>query len=290
MMNMKKTWIYAGIFLIVLVSGILIFRNTNLDKNTGNVLPAAVLPDLPPTEEIPEPPVEEEEPRRSHYIEIIDVCDWTWTGQCVNVRGGPGTSFPIALRLRTGIVLKVEADTVEGEGRDWYKVIFDKNVRYPERVASDWYVAVDNDAVREFKDVGEVNLAPGEKVTTDKRIVVSIGKQMLYAYDGDKLYMEQSISTGIELNPTPSGKFRIYRKTPSRYMQGPLPDVSDEYYDLPGVPWDLYFSVDGAVIHGAYWHNDFGTPKSHGCVNQTPENAKKLYEWADIGTLVIVER
>lgn len=73
-------------------------------------------------------------------------------------------------------------------------------------------------------------------------------------------------------------------------MQGPLPDAApDDYYDLPGVPWNLYFTMEGAVIHGAYWHQNFGTPYSHGCVNLAPNDAKILYEWADVGTLVIVK-
>ena len=72
-------------------------------------------------------------------------------------------------------------------------------------------------------------------------------------------------------------------------MQGPLPGISDQYYDLPGVPWNLYFTEQGAVIHGAYWHDHFGERWSHGCVNLPAEVAHKLYEWADLGTPVIVQ-
>lgn len=72
-------------------------------------------------------------------------------------------------------------------------------------------------------------------------------------------------------------------------MQGPLPYLqSNQYYDLPGVPWNLYFTEQGAVIHGAYWHDSFGHPYSHGCVNLSPENAFKLYVWTPLGTPVIV--
>jgi lipoprotein-anchoring transpeptidase ErfK/SrfK len=112
---------------------------------------------------------------------------------------------------------------------------------------------------------------------------------MLYAYDGDTLYMQEAISTGLELTPTPRGVFTVYRMTPSRYMQGPIPGISDQYFDLPGVPWNLYFTPEGAVIHGAYWHDRFGSPWSHGCVNLPPEKAKKLYAWAEIGTKVVVQ-
>ena len=50
-------------------------------------------------------------------------------------------------------------------------------------------------------------------------------------------------------------------------------------YDLPGVPWVSYFSGNGAAIHGTYWHNDYGTPKSSGCLNVRPEDAKWLFRW-----------
>lgn len=74
------------------------------------------------------------------------------------------------------------------------------------------------------------------KNLTDKEIIVDLGEQKLSAYNGDELFMEVSISTGLDDLPTPRGTFHIFEKTPSRYMQGPLPNISDQYYDLPGVP------------------------------------------------------
>jgi lipoprotein-anchoring transpeptidase ErfK/SrfK len=71
-------------------------------------------------------------------------------------------------------------------------------------------------------------------------------------------------------------------------MQGPLPNISDDYYDLPGVPWTMYFTEGGAAIHGAYWHDKFGTQHSHGCVNLEPDTAQVIYNWADLGTKVTV--
>ena len=71
-------------------------------------------------------------------------------------------------------------------------------------------------------------------------------------------------------------------------MQGPLPGISDQVYDLPGVPWNLYFTEDGGAIHGAYWHNNFGQPWSHGCVNVPLKEAEELYNWAEPGTVVTV--
>ena len=224
-----------------------------------------------------------------NYIEIEQACTWNFVGSCVNVRSGPGTQYPVVMRLRNGMVLGVEADTTPGGGHDWYKVVFENDVRYPERITSDWYVAADPDSVLPFTSISDVELNAGAKVVTDKKIVVDLSNETLTAYEGDTIFMDESVSTGIDTNPTAPGTYEIYKKVPSRYMQGPLPGETTEYYDLPAVPWDMYFTQDGAVLHGAYWHNSFGTPASHGCVNQPPANAKKLYAWAGVGTPVIVQ-
>ncbi len=220
------------------------------------------------------------------YIEVIDGCGPYWEGACVNMRSGPGTEHPIVSKLRTGIVLKV-AEIVIVDGVGWYKIAFDEGVRYPERVTGDWYVAADY--VRLFTDTGDQISYATVTIGNSKRITVDISEQMLYAYENDTLFMQEPISTGLEFTPTPRGTFIIFKKMPSRYMQGPVPDVSDDYYDLPGVPWDLYFTHGGAVIHGAYWHDHFGQPWSHGCVNLPPQKAKELYLWAEVGTPVTVQ-
>ena len=222
------------------------------------------------------------------YIEVVDSCGPYYEGAvCVNMRSGPGTEYRVAAQLRTGVVLRV-ADTVTAGGRQWYKIMFATALAYPERVTGDLYVAAGT-SVRPFLDDGDHTLMKGKNVSTTKRIVVDVSREMLYAYEGDALFMQEPISTGLEFTPTPRGTFVIFKMTPARYMQGPIPGVSEQVYDLPGVPWDLYFTQDGAVIHGAYWHDHFGEPWSHGCVNLSPENAKKLYMWAEIGIPVTVQ-
>lgn len=224
-----------------------------------------------------------------HYIEIVNGCGpYYTTGVCVNMRSGPSTKYKAVARLRTGVVLKVEKEIVKGEDEhDWYKVILDKDIRHPERVTGNWYIAVDSSSIRPFENIGDENTTK-ETGTTIKRIVVDKSSMMLSAYDGDILFMQAPVSIGLDGTPTPAGTFSAYKKTPSRYMQGPIEGGSDDFYDLPGVPWNLYFTQGGAVIHGAYWHDHFGEPWSHGCVNLSLENAKKLYLWADIGTKVQV--
>jgi lipoprotein-anchoring transpeptidase ErfK/SrfK len=166
--------------------------------------------------------------------------------------------------------------------------VFDEWLRYPERLQGDWYVSAE--FVEVLLDEGDKTVwEDGKASTTGQKIIVDRSEQKLYAYSGEELFMEALISTGLELTPTPRGTFTIYKKTPSRYMQGPLPGLIDQQaYDLPGVPWNLYFTQEGAVIHGAYWHKSFGRPYSHGCVNLAPEEARTLYNWAQLGTKVIV--
>lgn len=221
------------------------------------------------------------------YVEVIDSCGPHFEGECVVVRTGPGTDYPVASHLRNHVVLKIDGK-VEREGRVWYKIVFDEWLRYPERVGGDWYVAAD--FVEVLKDEGDQTIWENGKASTTKRIVVDRSEQMLYAYEGEESFMEISISTGLEITPTPRGMFTVFKKTPSRYMQGPLPGLVDQStYDLPGVPWNLYFTEGGAVIHGAYWHESFGSPYSHGCVNVPPEDARQLYEWAELGMSVQVK-
>jgi len=220
------------------------------------------------------------------YVEIVDGCGQHFEGECLNVRSGPGTEYPVVTQLRNDIVLKV-GGKVQRDDQTWYKIVFDEYLRYPERVTGDWYIA--SQYVQILFDEGDKTIWEDGPASTTKRIVVDRSEQKLYAYDGEELFMEASISTGLALTPTPRGKFTIFKKTPSRYMQGPLAGLaSDQYYDLPGVPWNLYFTNEGAVIHGAYWHNSFGSTYSHGCVNLPPTEASVLYNWAELGIEVEV--
>lgn len=107
----------------------------------------------------------------------------------------------------------------------------------------------------------------------EKWIEVDLTKQTLKAYDGTVLVFQTRISSGRKNTPTLEGKFRIQRKLESQLMSGP------GYY-LPAVPYVMYF-VGSYALHGAYWHNNWGTPMSHGCVNLRREDAKWLYDWTE---------
>jgi lipoprotein-anchoring transpeptidase ErfK/SrfK len=118
-----------------------------------------------------------------------------------------------------------------------------------------------------------------------KAIVVSISQQMLWAYKGDQVVLNSYVSTGRSGFDTPLGSFAVLSKLPSQTMEGV---IGGEYYNVPDVPWVLYFTNSGHALHGTYWHNNFGTPMSHGCINLPMDIAAWLYDWAPLGTPVLV--
>jgi len=117
------------------------------------------------------------------------------------------------------------------------------------------------------------SVEPGEKW-----IDVDLTNQRVYAYKGKNLINTFITSTGTWQHPTVTGQYKIY--VMYRYA-----DMAGPGYYLPNVPYVMYF-YKGYGIHGTYWHNNFGTPMSHGCVNLRTEDAGWVYNWASIGTVV----
>lgn len=111
-------------------------------------------------------------------------------------------------------------------------------------------------------------------------IEIRLNSQRLIAWEGDKPVYAVIVSTGKSGTPTQIGTFAIQSKHRFARMQGPG-------YDVPDVPHTMYYEGSYA-IHGAYWHNSFGTPVSHGCVNVALDHAKWFFDWAAIGTPVVV--
>ncbi len=128
--------------------------------------------------------------------------------------------------------------------------------------------------------------------TTDKRIDVDLSNQRVYAYEGSTKVNEFVVSTGL-WGRTPTGSFTIQRKVRSQTMAGGNKSLGTYYY-LPGVQWVQYFGNKqipwsrGFSFHGTYWHNNFGHPMSHGCVNMKTPEAQWLYDWAPMGTTVSI--
>ncbi len=121
-------------------------------------------------------------------------------------------------------------------------------------------------------------------VHEERWIEVDLSEQALRAWEGNTLFLETPVSTGLPWWPTPTGEFRIWIKLRATKMEG---GAGKYYYYLPNVPYVMYFENDnipgwrGFGLHGTYWHDDFGTQRSHGCVNLPTETAKEIYYWVD---------
>lgn len=118
---------------------------------------------------------------------------------------------------------------------------------------------------------------------SDKRwIQIDLSSQRLIAWEGTQPVYAVIVSTGKRSTPTLPGTFAVKTKLRSTRMTGPG-------YDVSNVPYTMYY-YRGFAVHGAYWHNRFGTPVSHGCVNVAVNHAKWLFNWASVGTPVIVHQ
>lgn len=119
-------------------------------------------------------------------------------------------------------------------------------------------------------------------VSGERWIEVDLSEQKLTAWDGETKFLETKISSGLPWSPTPVGEFRIWTKFRYTKMEG---GEGKYYYYLPNVPYVMFFENSkvpgfrGYSLHGTYWHNDFGKPHSHGCVNLPTSVAEKLFYW-----------
>ena len=159
----------------------------------------------------------------------------------------------------------------KADGSAWYALLDDK-------FKTSYYVRAEH--VRLITTEELTPLSP-DIPNADKRIEVRLNDQMVMAYEKDNLVFAARVSTGARLNPrkytTPDGEFITFHKRPTRHMA--TGDIASNGFDLPGVPWVLYLTEKGISFHGTYWHNDYGRPRSHGCINMTPQAAKWLFRW-----------
>lgn len=120
------------------------------------------------------------------------------------------------------------------------------------------------------------------KRSGERWIEIDLSRQRLTAWEGDRPVYAVIISTGKSSTPTPTGIFAIQTRHRTTRMSG-------EGYDVPDVPYAMFYDR-GYAIHGAYWHNRFGTPVSHGCTNVAVNHARWIYHWASVGTPVVVRK
>lgn len=170
-------------------------------------------------------------------------------------------------------------------GITWPAIVQANNISDPNRVQAGQTIIIP--AANSITDLGIINVpvsllpAPAPTITVGKQIIVDLSDQRIYAYEDGRLVRNVLSSTGLPATPTVRGNYTVQRKYESQLMTGP------GYY-LPNVQWIMYFYA-GYAIHGTYWHNNFGQPMSHGCVNLPNDEALWFYEWTPIGTPVLVQ-
>ena len=168
------------------------------------------------------------------------------------------------------------------DGTPWYRIYdeLDSNIGYFAR-ASD------------LRPIPHADLGPISPEVPDenKRIEVNLTTQTLTAFEYDQPVFETKISSGIPARDfiTPIGNFSIFEKLPSKHMgysyfgsstSGANLRADADNYILPGVPWTCFFTREGHAFHGTYWHENFGAPMSHGCINMRTSEARWLFRWA----------
>ncbi len=177
-------------------------------------------------------------------------------------------------------------------GKNGYRLYYSstywvKKVVVTREEKSIWYVIYDNYLKKSFYvPTYNMRLVPDDELTplspnvpeADKFIHVDLATQLVTLFEGEKMVLSVRCSSGAKGSSTPLGDFTTYHKGPSIHMtnQG---DAVNNIYDLPGVPWVSFFTGSGDAFHGTYWHNDYGRPRSRGCVNLPSEAAKFIYRW-----------
>lgn len=203
-------------------------------------------------------------PSEGFYVEV--------SVPLTDARAQPDHGAPVLYRLYCGTTYQAVARHTALDGSAWYQ-LNDENV-------VKMYAPAEH-----LRPVAPDEFAPLAPGVPDKSIVVTLSEQMLTAYEGQRGVFRARISSGRNFfgpegttvgSLTPAGEHPLWQKRASRHMTGGTPT---EGYDLPGVPWVMYFSGNGAALHGTYWHNDYGTPRSAGCINLRPEDAKWLFRW-----------
>jgi len=188
---------------------------------------------------------------------------------------GPNANYTSVYRFYYATTYWITDAQTDADGAIWYKV-------YDERLNQSSWVRGEH-----VRRVTAEEIAPISPEVADKRIEVDLAKQTFQCFENGVKILDVLTSTGPYLRTengkriygTPSGEWAINLKRLTRHMAGD-DFASADFFDLPGVPWVSYFHWWGVSIHGTYWHNDYGKPRSHGCVNLSPETAKWVFRWS----------
>ena len=190
-----------------------------------------------------------------------------------DARQSPSSDAPLAYRLYFETTHWVEATITDLKTRQvWYRLADDK-----------WKGEIYYVHASHLRVVPKTELMPisADVPNYRKSIEVRLSQQLVVAYEGSSPVFATRAATGARFSSgkyyTPQGVFITYHKRPSRHMAAG--NLASNGYDLPGVPWVLYITESGISFHGTFWHNDYGSPRSHGCINLSPQAAKWLFRW-----------
>ena len=151
----------------------------------------------------------------------------------------------------------------------WYKI-------YDKHLDASFFVSAQD---MRFVPEDELTLLSPDVPDEHKHIYVDTNAQLVTAFEGDQSVLIARCSSGGPGTRTPTGDYATFHKGPTIHMTNDGAAGAGRGYDLPGVPWVSFFTGTGDSFHGTYWHNDYGRPRSHGCVNLTPDDAKFIYRW-----------
>jgi lipoprotein-anchoring transpeptidase ErfK/SrfK len=183
----------------------------------------------------------------------------------------PGRNEPVAYRFYYATTYWVVELVQDTEGNPWYGVRDDK---------WDYMLYVTAQHLR-FIPAEELRPISTDVPADQKRIEVHVPQQVMIAYEYDQPVFMARVASGAVFSTgdysTPTGRHTTFHKRASRHMA--RGNLAANGYDLPGVPWNSYITEEGVAFHGTYWHNNFGQPRSHGCINLTPQASKWVYLW-----------
>ncbi len=186
-------------------------------------------------------------------------------------RWGPGSQELVAYRFYYETTHWVIGLTYADDGSPWYRILDDK-----------WELVL-------YAPAHHIRLIPPQELSLispdvppeAKRLEVRTREQVVIAFEWDRPVFMAKVVTGAEFSNgkffTPPGRHATFHKRPSRHMAAG--NLARNGYDLPGIPWVSYITESGIAFHGTYWHNDYGRPRSHGCINLTSRAAKWIFLW-----------
>ncbi len=211
---------------------------------------------------------------------LYDLPAWgCWGEICVpytSARVAPHPEAAEKYRYYYGTTYHIIGVHRDEQGNDWYQL-------FDELPPTASYYAL----ARDVRVISRSEIAPIHPFVGDKRIEVDLSNQVVTCFENGEVVFATRCASGAAFTmadgsiadfSTPKGEHYVLLKQASRHMVGE-DENSPDYFDLPGIPWDTFFDLEGRAIHGTYWHNDFGVPRSHGCVNVSIDAARWIYRW-----------